>query len=367
MMWQLNSSISGIHYENIGLTPEPREAETMLSKSVFGMLEYLTPSTSISVKPSLAGRYYTDKTRNTADLGMIFSARHSTKTFIFNLTTDTQRDSSFSSELTTTGYIDKKKDRKSDMYSPSVTYYIDQLSTVSLNYSFTDTDYIDGANDGLFDYEYRTSSVSYTRLTDFFGTIGISYTDASQKVELLQSKYNTDILQFSLSNEYSETLNYNISVGMRHYRNYIGYADYKSSDNGWVMNLNATKQLDRASINMGLSREVSPSGGGYMILQNQAKLNYKYRLSQLVTTTITGTALKNTRETISEDLNRYYGSLGIGINFNFAKNWLLSIGLQHRRNHSEEDLEGKDTILQFRLNYSGSKTPIKSYSKDTDF
>ena len=366
MMWQLKSSISGAHYENFSLTPT-KITETMLSKSMSGMLEYSTPSTSVSVKPSLSANLYTDKTRNKTDLGLLFSVRHNTETFIFNLTTDTQRDSSFSSELTTTGYIDKKKDRKSDNYSPSATYIIDQLSTISLSHSFTDVDYIEGISDGLYDYEYSNSSLSYTRLTKSLGSISISYADISQKIDMLRSQYDTSILQFGLSNDYSETINYSVTMGLRHYKNYIGYANYRASDNGWVMNLNAAKQFDRASITTGISREVTPSGGGYTILQNKANLTYRYRLSPLATTTIFGTALKNTRETFSTDLSRYYGNFGIGINYNFAKNWLLSIDLQHRRNRSEEGLKGNDNALKIRLSYSGSKTPIKYYGNTTEF
>ena len=339
----------------------------MMHKSASGLLEYSTPTTTISARPSLAGRSYSDSTRDTTDIGLGLSATHNAETAILRFSTDTQRDSSFTSELTTTGYLDKKVKRKSDQYSPSLTYIFDSLNSVSLNHSFTDVDYSNGIVAQLFDYEYSNTTISYNRLTDSFGTIGITFTKVSQKIDLLQSKYNTKILQFGFDKDYSETLSYSVYSGIRHYTNDIGYANYKLSDNGWVMNLSGAKQFERSSLNLTLSRDVSPSGGGYMILKNQLNLNFNYRISPQLTTTFDAVALKNIRETENDELNRYYGNADLGLIYNFEHNWNISFHIQHRKNHSEEGVPGKDNVIMFRVSYAGPKTPIKNYGKDTDF
>ena len=331
------------------------------------MLEYSTPTTSFSAAPSLAVRRYSDRALDTTDIGANFTVAHNTETLRFSLTTNAKRDSSISSELTTTGYIDTKKNRKSDLYSPSVTYIIDEISTVSLSHSYTDVDYVDGVTEGLFDYQYINSSITYTSLTDSLGTISLTYADVTQEIDLLQSTYSTKILQFGLSNDYSETVNYSVSAGIRHSDNYIGYADFRSSDTGWVIDLSAEKQLERFALNTNLSIDVVPSGGGYVILQKQAHLNCNYSISPQFTWAIYSSALKNTRETTTGDLNRYYGSAELRLNYNFEPEWNLSLSFKHRKNYSEQRTTGKDNVIMFGISYSGRKQPIKNSGQDAEF
>ncbi|THB75448.1 MAG: hypothetical protein D6B28_00410 [Gammaproteobacteria bacterium] len=367
MMWQFKTSTGGTHYSNISLVSNPEDTEFMVSKNLSGMLEYSTPTTSFSATPKLAVRRYSDRSLDTTDLGANFTASHSTETFRFSLTNNAQRDTSFSSEINTTGYIDTKKNRKSDMYSPSVTYIIDEISTVSLNHSYTDVDYVDGVAEGLFDYQYTSSSISYTRLTEILGTTSLTYTNITQEIDLQQSTYETKILQFGLSNDFSETINYSASIGIRRYENYIGYADFRTSDTGWVMDMAAAKQFQRLSVKTNLSREVIPGGGGYMILQDLIRMDCNYKLSPQFTGNFSGSALKNTRETTTGDLNRYYGSAELRLKYSFEPSWNLSLSFKHRKNHSEQGVAGKDNIITFGLSYSGQKRQFKSSGQDTDF
>ncbi len=367
MMWQLSTSVGGTHYENISLLENPEDSESKISKRIIGLLEYSTPKASITAKPSIANTTFSDSTRNTTDIGLQLSTNYRTQKIDFQFSTDTQRDSSFTSEETTTGFLDKKIRRKTDQYSPALTVVIDSLSTVSFSHSFTDIDYLNGRNAGLFDYEYKNNSISYNRLTDSLGTIGITVSKLSQDVTQLQSKYDTKIIQVGLSKDYSQTFSYSANIGLRRYSNSIGYADYSVSDKGWIMDLSGSKQFASSRVNLSAKREVSPSGGGYMILRDQIAFDYKYQFSEQLTYSFYATAFKNTRETESEELKRYYGSADFGITYNFAPRWNISFNYQIRKNHSEEMVPGKDNMVKFMLSYSGPKTPVKYYGNNTDF
>ncbi len=338
-----------------------------MSVMLSGGLEYSTPVANISAKPTLATNRYSDSTRNNIDRGLNISANYVTENARFSLNLDAQRDTSFDSELTTTGYIDKKVNRKSDMHSPAVTFFLDELSTISLSHSFTDVDYANGINAGLFDYQYSNTSISYSRITKTLGTISLTLADVTQEIDQLNSKYDTKIIQAGFSKQLSATISANVYAGLRKYDTNIGYANYNSSDNGWVMDLSAGKAFSHSNLSVSASREVTPSGGGYMVLKNQVSLGYRYPLSPQLTARVDAIALKNIRETESGDLNRYYGNADLGLIYNFEPNWNISLHIQHRKNHSEEGIPGKDNVIMFNVSYAGPKTPVKNYHRNTEF
>ena len=366
-MWQFNSNVSGTHHENIDLLQNPKSNEVSMRTDFSGILEYSTPTTAINAKPTIILNRYSDKSRDSIDRSLTTSFSYTTEKSVFNFSTDTKRDTSYSSELTTTGYIDKKKNRKSDLYSPSLTYYIDEFSSIFLSHSFTDVDYINGVSAGLFDYRYKNNRISYSRYTNSVGSVRVTYADISQDIDLLTNKYQTKSLSLGISDKLSQTLSYSADVGISRYKTSIGYANFNSSDRGWVTDLSIAKQYSQSNLKIGASKNVTPSGGGYMILRNQLNLDYKYQLTEHITTNFYGTALKNTRKSEAGTFNRYYGSADIGLNYNFESNWNISFHIKHRKNHSEEGIPAKDNMIMFKVSYFGQKTPIKNVNGNTDF
>lgn len=361
IMWKLNGNSSGTYYENISLSAKPGRAENRIRSSVSSVLQYATPTLSVSVTPLLAANRFTDETRNSIDkdIGLNISKNMSERSS-FKLSTSFQEDTTFSSELTTTGFTDRRKKRRSIACTPSYSYIINEISSISASYSTTTVDYEDGVKDALFDYDYRNSSISYNHATETVGTISATYTESVQKVDLLSNHYKTTVFSLGISKKFSETFSYSISAGGRRYNTHIGWANYDSSSDGWVTSLSATKKYLRSTLASSFSRTATPSGGGYMVLQDKFSTNHSYSFSPLLVARTSFAVIKNSRDTENGKLNRYYGNISAGFTYTFEPEWSFAFEYQHRKSRSEAEIETKDNTLSLSIRYSGRSNRIKS-------
>jgi hypothetical protein len=195
-------------------------------------------------------------------------------------------------ELQTTGVVLAFTQRNLWTASPTWTHSLTERAALIAGYQFADATYENGIRLGLVDYQTNG------------GNAGISYQIADKsRVQLTgiatlfqapQRNLESKIFggQVSLNHDFSETFSLKLEAGPR----FINNVDQSGSQSlsvhslVWVGNATIRKQLERTTIAIDASRDITPSGFGLLLETNRIGMTIGQQLTESLSLSITGQA-----------------------------------------------------------------------------
>jgi hypothetical protein len=248
---------------------------------------------------------------------------------LFRLNGSYELDSTLTSELETTGFVQEHKRRIKKSLSPSWSYDLTERASTQLGYSYTDVSYEDAELTSLSGYRYDSlfAALSYrmTELSQISATATASVYDSESGTE-----YDTRGLRFGFSSMLSETLSTNLSVGVNRSSSSSNTAE-STSDTGLTLDLSLKKSWEISSLSGTLSISESPSGDG-MRHTTKLGIGYNRKLSPRTTFSVNTSLIKNSsgggRDDDSDD--RRYVLFEPRLSWKATRWWTISTSYRYR-------------------------------------
>lgn len=134
-------------------------------------------------------------------------------------------------------------------------------------------------------------------------------------------------VQFGIDQQLSEQLEFSVLAGSAHVKTHYGVGGLFSSDDTtdtYVVDSSLTYRTPRSTIRLGLSRQTTPSGDGYLIAYNRLRLSHSYQLTEL--SRLNSSVLYQQSDSLDDRINnnRDYSAFSLGYGYNLTEDWRLS-------------------------------------------
>jgi hypothetical protein len=262
-----------------------------------GALDYKTERTTIKGEVNInIRRYIKEDELSTVDQIYSLDANFlSSERLRLGMTGKYTKDTTLETELTETGVALVRNERKNYFLSPSATYNLSERDTLSFSPFYTNTNY---ESDTYSDYWVSGATADYhhllkeARLT-LIARAGYNYIKIEPREYEYgffkissESYYHTCQLYGGINYLFSETLTLNLLLGVRYTDSTMTEKIYlfgiyplgktKESDEalGWVGDISLSKTLQKGSVTVGATRELSPSGLGELLEKNRVYVRY---------------------------------------------------------------------------------------------
>ncbi len=307
---------------------------------------------------------------NEALFGVDASLRRNLDTF--GLDASVLRDSTRTSELSSSGSVRTSIPRVKVYIGPSWSRQLTEKTQLQLGYSFSDVSY-DNKSGSQFssgtnfsDYRYDTANIGLvhklSEKTDLQTTLLGSY----YKADDIYSKSENFGFQVGLSRRFTETLSASVALGLTHTTSFFeesGQRD-EESDVTPLVAISFNKDWERSSLNGSISTSESPSSEGRMLRRNTVELKYKRKFTERVNFSLNNVYYSNETaggRTISSD-ERTYFSIEPKLSWRASRWWTITGSYRYR---SQEYTESSNGVADSNAVYLNVRYvwPRPSYSR----
>lgn len=271
-----------------------------------------------------------------ASLGLAFLATELDK---LNLNLNVDRDTSRTSELTTTGNISGNVPRYDFGVRAAWAHRLTERSAFSLGYEYSGVRF-DSNLSNLIDSNQDDFNALYsyqlTERLDLSGSLGATFYDS-------ENDQNYEGYDASLGAKYafSETMVGNLDIGwQRVNRNTDVETDTsRGSANGFVYGFSLSKAFERSSVSVSLRRSVVPTGSGEPLAQERFRLRYSYQFSPRLTARFPIAAYRNEQISFGDtgsDERRIFVTTEPSLDWRVTEDVVLSATYRYQYEHFEQ-------------------------------
>lgn len=305
-------------------------------KSVWGrrldvdmLLAAETALTELRLQPQLTVSRYSGSEDLDNDVAQVTigTRRHWERTSTA-LSLDWRRDTTLTSELEDTGFIQTTKPRTLRSAHPSIVYAWSERLDTSFHWDYTDVSYQDALFTGLTDYTHQSlggavvfKASSRDRLqAELYGTRFKAPRINNQVTDLgLQTKYRHDW------HEYTQVA---VTVGMHRVTSELALTGvgYRSEKNGFIGDIALNKNDETTSWRVSMQRTVDPSGSGLLVQNDRFAIDASFHFSPYWTANLNGVYMQNAalQSQLAFD-SRRYGRVSAKAIRRLSPNWRLSL------------------------------------------
>jgi len=366
--WEPVFSVRTGYDDNIRLVTSNEESAFNTHLAADARFGFRTEVSDVKFQTALRTHQYAgldDLDYNEALFGVDASLRRNLDTF--SLDASVLRDSSRTSELSTSGSVRTSIPRIKAYIGPSWSRQLTEKTQLQLGYAYSDVSYDNKSGTSLTDYRYDTANIGLVHKlsenTDLQTTLLGSYYEADD----IYSKSENFGFQVGLSRRFTETLSASVALGLTHttsfFENSAGQRD-EESDVTPLVSISFNKDWERSSLNGSISTSESPSGEGRMLRRNSVKLNLKRKLTERVNFSLNNVYYSNETaggRTISGD-ERTYFSIEPKLSWRASRWWTITGSYRYR---SQEYTESSDGVADSNAVYLNVRYvwPRPSYSR----
>ncbi len=248
---------------------------------------------SLDVDGSVKGdfvRYYGEQDRELTNLYFPLRTSYRRDRYTFGFEGGFTRDNTLMGELQQTGFVLSFTQRNLWTAMPSVTVGLTERLSWQVGYQFMDASYENGLRLGLVDYHVHggTSAVSY-RLTER-DRMHVKGDYINFQTPVIDQEWNYYGAGLGFSHDFSESLTVALSGGARLVETVQNFPGGSLSDKSvvWVYSGNLRKEFEQGALSLEASREVNPSGFGFLLQTDRFGGALAYRATDTVTFSVNG-------------------------------------------------------------------------------
>jgi opacity protein-like surface antigen len=266
------------------------------------------------------------------------------------------RDTSRTSELTTTGNITENVPRYAIRIGPAWERRLTERSTLGLRYNYSQTRFDSNESD-LVDSEQNDIDASYSyQLTEQLGVRGALGATSYEPDD--EGSYKGYDASLGFGYLFSETLRGNFDIGWQQIDSdpEAGEETTGGTASGIVYSLGLSKAFERSSLSLSVSRSAVPTGSGEPVVQESLSLGYAYQFSPRVSFSVPLSFFRN--KTISfgdveeDEETRIFFSTGPGVNWRVTEDIVLRASYQYQyQRYEEEDRSADGNAVFLSLSY----------------
>ncbi|MEM7565069.1 MAG: hypothetical protein AAF353_18815, partial [Pseudomonadota bacterium] len=267
-------SLRALYEDNLGLDTRDEIETSGLSAQASLKAGWRTELADFNIVTGAVRREYDeDSDRNATDLSIAASATRTGDLNDTGLQLELDHDSTLTSELQTTGFVDEQISRRRKAISPFWQYRFNERSSVRFTLGHQVVNYEDAENTSLVDYDYDTANVSINfRVTEVLLLLGqldayVFDPDSSQ------SRTRASGILSGFEYSFSEITSLTFQLGTREAR--VG----GESDRDHQASVNLQHQLETGTLEFGFRSFLTPGGSGELLQTRTSSLSWDQSLS----------------------------------------------------------------------------------------
>jgi hypothetical protein len=285
--WSVAPSIGvkGVYNSNLLLTPFPHHDAygywVTPSAEFAGKTERLDVTSKLSA--DVVG-YFGEDDRHFTNVFAPLSVRYRTENDLFGFNGGFTRDNTLLSELQATGVVLQFAQRNQWTFNPTWTRTVTEKLSVQSAVQLSDTTYetarlmdhrMVGGSAGL---QYQLTERDQVHMTG-------SYTDFRTRDSPSPFRANFPGINMSLTHAFDESLTGTVYGGPRFLSSttQTPVGSFDADETVWLAGARMMKRYERASIQVGFARDLTPSGFGLLIQTNRGEVSGTYSVSETLT------------------------------------------------------------------------------------
>ncbi|EGV33735.1 hypothetical protein ThidrDRAFT_0424 [Thiorhodococcus drewsii AZ1] len=254
-------------------------------------------------------------------------------------------DSTLTSEVSTSGYVQANKRRLRFYVQPTWTYQLTPRGSVEMTLSYEDIRYEDVDVIPLYDYDYTTAGLTFiyalSERAQAFTRVTFDRYEASD----VGLKSDSTGLLFGASYQLSETLSASAYAGVRQTSSEVPtwLGVQKSDSSGPLFQFELNKRFEVGGLDFSVSRSMLPSSNGELLDTTSLALSFTRPLSHKWNFRLTADAYRNrTEDDAASSSDRDY--FAISPRFEFKLSQELNLGLSYRYRWQKYDLSDEAAV-----------------------
>lgn len=234
------------------------------------------------------------------------------------------RDSTLTSELDSTGFVQTNRRHEALTLSAGPTWVVSERLTTGAQIYWADNHYVNAADTGLVDYEYRAASLLSGLQLSERDRVTLNAQGGELVVPQQSTRTRDATLRLGWRHELPWLWTFDVSAGPSYVETAYG------TDSGAVFKAELQRQRERWSFNVATSRDLTPTGRGVLTRRDQLGVSFKRRLTER----LNGNA--SLRFVRNQDLlprpgvafqQVDYTRADVSLDWRFAQHWSLALAI----------------------------------------
>lgn len=355
-----SASVTGEYNDNKRLiTQQKNDVYGVIANVQFDLIA-ASPSTKFKLSPRLRfSRYAGDDFLDSNDQFLKLNFDYTTEKTFTSLGMDFSRDTTLTSELEDTGFVQQNKRRLQLNLIPSWTYSLSELSSIKFGYSFQAVKYEDAELTPLVDYFYHRTDATYFSYFSEYLHVNASLYGSLYDAEKLANQ--TSDYGFQVNFKYNATEKYTYTLNLGAHRSDIKVETrdgiFKDTDTGTLLGVGFNRRFEKALLEFGINQTVKPSSIGSLVRRERVILSTNYKYSEIAdfNFSISGTHSKAILDA-SENKEWNYADFTLRNRWRLAEMWFFSVQYKFRwQKYTSEESDAKSNSILFTLSNSGNR------------
>lgn len=271
-------------------------------------------------------------------------------------------DSTLTSEISTSGYVQTNKRRQRFQLNPSWLYSLSPRTQVETTLSYEDVSYEDVDVIPLFDYSFTRAALTLTHglseRAQALGRLSLDRYDASQ----LGTRSDSYGLEFGASYLLSETMTLTGFAGLRHARSETAteLGREETDNTGPLFQLTLRRQLEVGQLRFTAARSMLPSSSGTLLDTTSLGVGLDYPIGPRWTLSLNADGYRNRApDGESSGNDRDYLSFSPTLSHRLSRSLSLDLSYRYRwQQYDQREDDADSNAIYLGLQYSFVREPL---------
>lgn len=356
--WTITPHVAwGANYQdNPQLALQDSQATGAASLDARATLTRVAEATQFSAAPRISAvRYPEDRQLDNYGRGLALAYQYESERNTWSIAGDTARDSTLTTELEDTGFVQERKWRPSWNISPTWSRVWSDSVSGQISVGYSDVAYEDAPL--LADYSYRNINAGVNWESGERAQWGASLTAARLDAPIYRNISDDYGVQVSFAFAWSDTQRLKVSGGARSNDLQLappGRQRIHEQARGWTLDAAYDVELEFNTWHAQATRSVDPSGVGVLVQKDKLLFTLAHWFTEQVSGGLSLTLLQ-TEELQREKFSarRRYARTGMQVNWVWTPTWTLGAGYGYTQQQYEGDDVAQAHSVQFTLTWQG--------------
>ena len=330
------TAISGFD-DNVRLEASDPESVFSLHLDANARFGFRTEVSDIEFRTALKTHQYDgadDLDYNEALIGVDASLRRNLDTM--RLMASILRDSSRTSELETTGFVDTSIPRTQITINPEWSRRLSERSLLRLGFTHTAVDYENTPGTTLTDYRFNNFTVGLDYKLSETTALQLTMLGNHYTADEFYSKFDSIALQAGLSHRFSETLSAAAALGVRNthsfFINPVTLERDEERDLSSLISFSFRKEWEKTTLEGAFTTLDLPGGEGRMLNREGVTLGLKHRINERLEFTLDGIYIENKSAggIVNAADSRTYYLIEPGLSWRISRWWTVTGSYRYR-------------------------------------
>jgi predicted porin len=236
--------------------------------------------------------------------------------------------------------------------SPSYSYSLSEIDSVSVNFSYIQREY---STEEFRDNETKSIATSWQRQFSerFIGYTSFSYSNYQSGESVNSTENDNYNLSVGVSYDLSEKWSLNGNVGVRYLDSKTGIDSQSTSGSSFDLNANYQSELGRLSISA--LRRISPSSSGDVNEQDIYNVDWSSDLTERLSAGISSRYIETTSATENSNIKRENFNISPNLSWKLSPKATIELSYRYRQQKrtEQETAKGNSVSLTFSYDFQG--------------